>query len=57
MNFIKTQDSSTADMLRLEGFQELPKEGRFFVFVNKTGKQDFSENKKIVYTNKLSFGE
>lgn len=54
MNFVKTQDSSTADMLRAEGFQELPKEGKFFVFVNQPGKYDFSENKKIIYTNKLS---
>lgn len=53
MNFIKTQDSSTADILRKEGFQELPKEGKFFVFIN-NGKLNFSDDKTIVYTDKLS---
>lgn len=54
MNFIKTSDENTAKMLRAEHFQELSKEGKFFVFLN-NGTQKFSDNKNIVYTNKLSF--
>lgn len=53
MNFVKTQDFNTAELLRKNGFQELNKEGNFFVFVN-NGKMNFSDNKKIVYTDKLS---
>lgn len=52
MNFVKTQDVETAKLLRQSGFQEINKEGNFFVFVN-NGKLNFSDNKNIVYTNKL----
>lgn len=52
MNFVKTQDAEIAKILRNSGLQELPKEGSFFVFVNNE-KQNFSENKNIVYTNNL----
>lgn len=54
MNFIITQDSNTALMLRNYGLQELNKSENFFVFIN-NGKQNFSDNKNIIYTNKLSF--
>lgn len=53
MNFIKTQDEETALKLKALGFQELKKEGSFFVFIN-NGKQNFANNKNIVYTNKLN---
>lgn len=54
MKFIKTSDSETAENIRSLGFQELPKEGKFFVFINETGKLNFANEEKIVYTNKLS---
>lgn len=54
MNFIKTVDEGVAEFLRSKNYQELPKEGNFFVFVN-NGKLEFTKNEKIVYTNKLSF--
>lgn len=53
MIFLKTQNPTTADKLRKMGFQELNKEGNFFVFINKTGKLDFANDKTIVYTDKL----
>lgn len=53
MNFLKTQDVGVANELRSSGLQELPKEGKFFVFIN-NGKQQFADNKNIVYTNKLN---
>lgn len=52
MNFVKTNCEETAKLLR-KSLQELPKEGSFFVFIN-DGKQNFADNKKIVYTNKLN---
>lgn len=52
MNFVKTSDVETAKFLR-QTLQELPKEGKFFVFIN-NGKQNFANNKNIVYTNKLN---
>ena len=56
MNFIKTQDLSTAERLRELGFVELSKEGKFFVFIS-DGREVFSaeEKQNMVYTNKLSF--
>lgn len=53
MNFVKTQDASVAQQLRDAGFQELNTEGSFFVFMN-NGRMNFSDNKKVIYTNKLS---
>lgn len=53
MNFLMTKDLTTADTLRKNGFTELNKDGKYFVFVN-NGKIDFSENKNIVYTNKIN---
>lgn len=53
MNFIRTQDDNVADYLRLNKYTELPKQGKFFVFLN-DGKATFSETvkKKIVIDNK-----
>lgn len=56
MNFIKTKDLSTAELLRSYGFVELSQEGKFFVFIN-DGREVFSaeEKQNMVYTNKLNF--
>lgn len=55
MNFIKTQDTDTANLLRANGFTELAKEGSLFVFINQPGKMNFSESdmKKLIFTNKI----
>ncbi len=54
MNFIKTSDAELAGTLRLQGFKELKKQGKFFVFINK-GTVHFSsdDEKKVIYTNKM----
>ena len=54
MNFIKTSDAELATTLRLQGFKELKKQGKFFVFIN-NGKMTFSseQEKKVIYTNKM----
>ena len=54
MNFIKTSDENVAEIYRKEGYQELPQEGKFFVFVNQ-GIERFSEEvkKKSILTNQL----
>lgn len=54
MNFIKTQDSSVAEELRKNGFQELAKEGQLFCFIN-NGKINFAsiDKDKVTYTNKI----
>lgn len=53
-NFIKTSDAELAQTLRLQGFKELKKQGKFFVFIN-NGKANFSseQEKRLVYTNKM----
>lgn len=53
-NFIKTSDAELAQTLRLQGFKELKKQGKFFVFIN-NGKTNFSseQEKRLVYTNKM----
>ena len=53
-NFIKTSDAELAQTLRLQGFKELKKLGKFFVFIN-NGKTNFSseQEKRLVYTNKM----
>lgn len=55
--FIKTSDEHTAILLREAGLPELAKEGNKWVFVNDHDNVVFSsdENKKMFYTNKLSF--
>ena len=54
MNFIKTSDEELAGNLRLSGYKELKKQGKFFVFLN-NGKLNFTQEqeKKMVYTNKM----
>ena len=53
MNFIKTSDENVSDYLRLNHYTELPKQGKFFIFLN-DGKATFSESvkKRIVIDNK-----
>lgn len=51
--FVKTSDSEMAQKLRQMNFQELPKDGNFFVFMN-NGKMLFENNKDIIYTNNLN---
>lgn len=54
MNFIKTSDEHTADLLRKSGFPELPKEGNVWVFINTQNKVEFaSDNTKMHYTNTI----
>lgn len=52
--FIKTADAVVAAELRGNGYQELNKEGKYFVFLN-NGNMKFSEEsrKKFVYTDKM----
>lgn len=55
-HFINTSDKETAEMLRNLGFQELPKSGSFWVFINEPDKIMFSsDNLKLNYTDKLTF--
>lgn len=61
MNFVKTTDSETADLLRKAGLQEV--EGGvagFYVFINDPSKYNANfakdnKDKKIIYSNILSF--
>ena len=54
--FINTSDEETAETLRHLGFEELPKNGKMFVFINEPNKIMFSsENMKIHFTDKLVF--
>jgi len=52
MNFVQTDDESTADTLRKLGYTEIGKQGSLFCFVN-DGKAAFSEEVKntVEYTN------
>jgi len=54
MPFIKTSDKTTADILLSEGFQLLDKSGEIWTFIN-DGSLRFSTDKKIVYSDKLTF--
>ena len=54
--FINTSDEDTAETLRRLGFQELPQNGKFWVFINEPNKIMFSsDNWKLNYTDKLTF--
>jgi len=55
--FIATTDQDTAEKLRGLGFQELPKEGNRWMFINDCKKQSLfsSEKMKVNYTNVLTF--
>lgn len=56
-HFIATTDPDTAKALRKLGFQELPKEGNRWMFLNKIVKDgNFSSSDlKMSYTDKLTF--
>ena len=53
-NFIKTQDEKTAEKLR-KYFNELPKQGQFYVFVSDPTVKHFEKTDKIVYSDKMLF--
>ncbi len=56
MKFINTSDEETAETLRKLGFDELPKNGKMFVFINEPNKIVFSsENMNLHFTDKLMF--
>jgi len=51
--FVKTSDEGVAQKLRDGGYQELSKQGKYFVFINSASKtKDFDKN-KVIYTNTL----
>lgn len=54
-HFINTTDSQTAELLRSLGFQELPKSGNKWVFINDNKMVFSSEDMKLHYTNNLTF--
>lgn len=54
MNFMKTSDEDMACSLRAAGFQELAKEGKYFVFVNDPNIHHLTDKSKVVYTNILN---
>jgi len=53
--FIKTSDEEVANELRNLGYNELNKEGKFFVFLNHNYIKNFSNNikKKMIFTDKI----
>lgn len=53
-NFIRTTDEATAIKLRQEGFQELPKQGVFFMFINNPNIAVKFDEKKIKFTNMIN---
>ena len=55
-NFINTSDEDTAKTLRKLGFQELPKNGKYYIFIN-DNKLAFSldDMKDVSYSNILTF--
>lgn len=54
--FIHTSDEETAEKLRQLGYEELPKEGSQWVFINNTN-LTFSadDGMKLNFTNKITF--
>lgn len=54
--FIHTSDEETAEKLRQLGYEELPKEGSQWVFINNANLSFSSEDDmKVNFTNKLTF--
>ena len=53
--FVKTTDEATAEYLRKAGFEELPKEGNHWVFINSPDKfMGFSSDElKMNFSNRL----
>ena len=56
-HFIATTDEKTADLLRTLGYEELPKQGNRWMFINDAKSEIVfsSDNNKINYTNVLTF--
>ena len=52
-HFIKTSDEGVANELRKSGYQELSKQGKFFVFINSASKQKNFDKNKVIYTDTL----
>lgn len=52
-HFVKTSDEGVANELRKQGFQELSKQDKFYVFINEPSKIKTFDEKKIFYTDKL----
>ena len=54
--FIRTQDVATANLLRDKDFQELPKQGKYFVFINDIKKMNFDyDASKVSFSNVMMF--
>lgn len=53
--FIKTTDEDTANQLKKEGFQLISKDGNVYTFMNKEPSEFKVDNKKISYSNILTF--
>lgn len=56
-HFVKTQDEGVANELRAQGFQELSKEDKYFVFINESKKVKTFDEKKVIYTDKICLQE
>lgn len=54
--FIHTSDEETAEKLRQLGYEELPKEGTQWVFINNTNLTfSVDDGMKLNFTNKITF--
>lgn len=53
-HFIQTSDEEVAKELRENGYQELSKQGNFFIFINEAKKVKTFDENKIVYTDILN---
>lgn len=54
--FIHTSDEETAEKLRQLGYEELPKEGSQWVFINNTNLTfSVDDSMKVNFTNKITF--
>lgn len=54
--FIHTSDEETAEKLRELGYEELPKEGTQWVFINNTNLMfSADDSMKVNFTNKITF--
>lgn len=53
-HFIQTSDEEVAKELRENGYQELSKQGKFFIFINEAKKVKTFDENKIVYTDILN---
>lgn len=53
--FIRTIDEDTANQLKKEGFQLISKDGIVYTFMNKESSEFKIDNKKISYSNILTF--